>query len=1401
MKPHQQPDAQGPAHPHPAGDPEEIALESWLSRFGPASLGLVVLGPGGVIERFEGRLRLLAGRAAEGLEGRAARAWQESWPALAPLAELLDKAEAFLSGQRGLGLPPAVPLSLGREGSAPDLNLLLWPKERPRRELWVLVFSRRETTTRRRRTAERAFQALLEHSPMAIAALDLRGRLRSFNPRFESLVHTLDGRKKILSAGLDALGLVKRAKDRERLAELFKQARLGQNVEEDLEVATGQGPLAYRLSMAPMREGHSVRGVLLMGQDITREAIREQLLQSSQIRMDTLFNHAMQGILLLDARGRLESFNQAAEKIFRSVFGLELAQATDLLSLPQLSELKPSLAKCLAGEKRMDEQSFEAADGTARWFELRWAPVFMRPEAADFALLGLYDIQPRKEREDMIHAQIREIIEQRRLIGKYAQDLEEVNAKLVLSNEQHLEANRKMEVLVKGIRLQQERYKVLAENSRDLITRTSMTGKFQFLSSALVQLLGYDMMELLDEAFAELAHPFDQSRLSEFFEAFERQPSNDIILRVRHKEGHFVWMDVKGKVAQPDPRNRSLVLVCRDITEQNQTKKTALENSRRLEAIIGHANLLLWSTDAEGKVDFLNGKAAQAFHLRPETVLGQPAEAIFPANKAFERMNQEALGGLGSQSILSQEGVWFDLNVAPFFDEHQHVAGTLGTAIDITDKEEARRKLQDSLVEIRDQNQELESLNQELQATNEEFQVTNEELQYSNEELTRTQNELTRNKERLEKLLSALSDVVFVLNAELLVDYVNAEHRLLTGIPQKEALGEPLGALLLLDEAKPELFDGRHGAKLKNQLLRGKLVGRRQAGDIPVEVKARQLTFDEHNVGFIILARDISERVKWEQDLIHAKNQAELANMEKSNFLANMSHEIRTPMNGIIAMTEMTLQTELSPKQAKNLNIVLNSAEHLLSIINDILDFSKIEAKKMTLENINFDLSKLIESVIFAMDTKAKGKNLKLTFNIDNDVPQFFKGDPVRIKQILFNLVGNAIKFTEKGGCKIQVDMYDPDFVEGGHAVMKSSKALKLMFGIKDSGIGISPEKISRIFESFFQAEEFNTRKFGGTGLGLSICDQLVRLMGGEIWVKSKVGKGSSFYFTIALDPGAPVEEEDELEILSGQAPRPLRILVAEDNWINKQVVTTFFERTPHQIVLVDNGLEALDAAKGDRFDLVLMDVQMPVMDGVSATQEIRRLPKDHPNSGVPVVAMTAHALKEDRNRFLQAGMDDYISKPIDFKALERILAQVARSDARGGLPSPTPSTRPAEPGVLEGVIFLDEALERMDGNLRLFTKLADIFLNNESSKIEQIVKLAQTPEQWPTLQSLAHSLKGTSSTIGAKLLAEAALELEFATKQQSAKAVAEAMRKLEAEHQASKTALENFLAQKAQTF
>ncbi len=530
---------------------------------------------------------------------------------------------------------------------------------------------------------------------------------------------------------------------------------------------------------------------------------------------------------------------------------------------------------------------------------------------------------------------------------------------------------------------------------------------------------------------------------------------------------------------------------------------------------------------------------------------------------------------------------------------------------------------------------------------------------------------------------------------------------------------------------------------------------------------------------YVAVRTDITQQKIAAQEALLAKEAAETASKVKGDFLATMSHEIRTPMNGIIGMAELALDTELNTEQREYLGMVKSSADALLVIINDILDFSKIESGKMELEQVGFDIRELLAVTVKTFAIRAAQKDVALRYEVDREMPETLLGDPGRLRQVLTNLLGNAIKFSDHGEVAVRIRL-----------LQRSGDEILTRFEVADQGIGIPAEKQAGIFEAFTQADTSTTRQYGGTGLGLAISAQLVAAMGGHLGVESEVGQGSIFSFEVAFGSAGPAAGQSpgadaitEPARPNGPAAAKLDILLAEDNPVNQKLAVALLEKWGHRVELANNGIEAVEMSANRAYDAILMDLQMPVMGGLDATQLIRE--RERRGGGhTPIFAMTANVMSEDKQRCLDAGMDGYVSKPIVAEKLRAVL-QGLRPDMAGVSSVPTGAAPVFDYGA---------ALGKADA--WVIETIGAVFLDDCDRQMQEITDAVREQDAVLLLRG-AHTLRGLVGNFNASRIVELAHRIESLAEQGDMQRAAEPAELLRHELELLKSALTAYLGAK----
>ena len=994
-------------------------------------------------------------------------------------------------------------------------------------------------------------------------------------------------------------------------------------------------------------------------------------------------------------------------------------------------------------------------------------------------------------------------------------------------------------------------------------------GRIVMANRALARMLGYENADaLLDVPFSQFYWNPEECR------TVSREIQQDGLierrtLRMRKKDGTLIWTSATARaVLSKKGETSHFDGIIEDITQRYLAEEEARKEHVRAQMYLDIAGVMLMALDAEGNISLINRKGLEVIGEDEDQVMGlnwfehflppdvrEEAKTIFAKLmggecELFEYVERSIVRRNGEERMIA----WHNTIIE---DEAGRICGTFSSGEDVTDRRRAEQAVRESEAKFRTL----------YESTSDAFVL--------------------------------LDDGVFVDCNQATLDMVRCGNR-------EEFCGKRP-----VDFSPPQQPDGTDSGEAMAQHTgeifekgssRFEWQCRRTDGTVfTADILLNRLEIGGRETVQAII-RDISDRIQAQEAMRVAKESAEAAARAKSEFLANMSHEIRTPMNGIIGMIGLLLDTSLTSEQQEYAEAVSKSADALLVVINDILDFSKIEAGKLDIEVIDFDLRSTIEEMNDVLAVRPQGKGLEYTCLIAPEAPSHLRGDPGRIRQVLTNLIGNAVKFTSKGEVSLTVSVEED-----------REDQVALLFSVRDTGIGIPQDRIDSLFEAFTQADASTTRKFGGTGLGLTICKQLVELMDGRIGVDSEEGNGATFWFSITLEKqelsdatyahrtlaeartlkaarilvvddnatnrlvlnrqleswgcrhtevsdgksaltclAEGKEEDDPFEVaildmhmpgmtgeklgtavkadpstrdvklimmtsvgkrgdakrledigFSGYLPKPVkqsqlydclvtvlgrkqagtadeenahivtrhtvaedkrrreRILLAEDNQTNQIVATKIIEKLGYQVDAVPNGLEAVRALEKSSYDLVLMDIQMPEMDGYEATRAIRDEHSQVKNRAVPIVAMTAHAMKGDREECLAAGMDGYVSKPINRGELAETLARFLRPSDSPAAPSPAPAEAMSEAPVFDRVALLD----RVNGDEGLVHRLLELFLEQVPKDLEGL-RQALSEESAELAQRHAHSLKGASANMGALALSEVAERAESAARE-----------------------------------
>lgn len=763
-----------------------------------------------------------------------------------------------------------------------------------------------------------------------------------------------------------------------------------------------------------------------------------------------------------------------------------------------------------------------------------------------------------------------------------------------------------------------------------------------------------------------------------------------------------------------------LICMVRNISEKKRIESSLQKSEANLQALFNSSIQSYMLLDHDQRVVVFNERAAKDYQLflNRKLELGVPMSQLIPPNERnpFLERFQEALTGIPSKTIAKvnheKKDHWFEIDYVPSRDSAGNIFGVSISSLEITARKQS-------------------------------------------EEIIKRKEEEAR---KLALVASLTDNSVIITDNQGRIEWVNKAFESMTGYQLAEVTNERPGDFLQGPHSDEATVLFMRECLLLGNPFQVEILNYTKAGaEFWVEIETQPLLDDNGQIKqFFAIQRDITQQKEYENSLKAARDIAEAAAKAKSEFLSNMSHEIRTPMNAIIGLTDLLLEQPLEEESHASLKRISYSAKNLLTLINDILDFSKIEAGKLPIEYINFNIRQLFNEHIQSIDLKAEVKGIRLVHSVDSEIPSFLVGDPLRLNQVLLNLTSNAIKFTDQGTVSLSIQLVERD-----------NDKVKLLFSVEDTGIGIRPEKLETIFDSFTQADTNITRKYGGTGLGLSITKKLIELQGGSIDVESEIGQGSTFHFTLPFRVSESskltvVDEPNEERSTQGLAGR--KMLLVEDNLINQFVAEQLLKSWSIEVDKAINGRVAIEILESQSYDAILMDIQMPEMDGFETTAEIRDKASKVIDHLVPIIAVSADVFPETQEKAFGLGMNDFITKPIDKDELYQVLLKNCREITNIGSEEPEPAkeanlTMANHP---KGILNLDFIKENISDDPEFILELLQIFKASNGIDMKEFVAASES-DDLTRLRGISHKLKSSFRSVG---LAETAGILESIEKQ-----------------------------------
>lgn len=922
-------------------------------------------------------------------------------------------------------------------------------------------------------------------------------------------------------------------------------------------------------------------------------------------------------------------------------------------------------------------------------------------------------------------------------IGELAHAFNSMTAKLTETMEGLEEKVAELTATQEKLRDSEEKYRLLAENAADVIWTVDGNLRLAYCSPSIERLTGFRPDELRERPFGALFTPQSREIIKEAHASRVREENAGALsmqaraLELEHvrKDGGLVWVEcVISPLRNEQGKFMGYMGVSRDIAKRRQAEEALKLSEERFRAIADYT--YDWESwfGADGRLMWVNPAVKRVTGYNVDDCMSMPdypLPMVHPEDReivaSYLRYAME--GGTGNDrefALVRRGGVICHVAMSwqPIFDSSGAAQGVRASIRDVTERKQAEKALRESETKFR-------------------------------------------------MLHEQASEGIVLMDAEAKI--LDANPRALELLEYGAEEIRKISYQDLLHPEEVEVAPVRLPSVLAGETVRIERRLRKKNGDfIPFDVSARLIG---DNVVQLML-RDMTERKRVEEELRHSRDIAEEANRAKGDFVARVSHEIRNPLSGILGMTDLVLKTSLADDQREYLGMIRDAAGSLLTIINDLLDFSKIEAGKLDLRPVDFDIHDTLSKIMKTFSVRAEAKGIELKMRIAANVPALINGDPLRLTQVARNFLDNAMKFTEAGGVSLDVKR-----------VERPGDDVKLLFQVRDTGSGIAGEDLPKLFQSFSQVGQSDKKRRQGTGLGLSISKQLVEMMHGTVWVESKVGKGTTFYFTTVFSPsertalpasGARSEEANQIFAVS----RKLKVLLAEDNVVNRTFLSHFIQDAGHEVAAVVNGLEAIEKLEQERFDVVVMDVQMPEMDGVEATKRIRRSPASRLDRDVPIIALTAYAMKEDMERFLAAGMNACVSKPVNMDELFRVIRKAAGERISGEAQHAPPEKSSLEVMESEEVLDVTRLNTRFKGKEALLETLVGDFLVSVEQSMEKL-RAAFVGENLEEAAEIAHSLVNAAIPIGSRLMVARGRDLEHAARNYGVKGAKTAYERL----------------------